>query len=333
MNKKEVNRGKMLLIDALFAIVLLALLVVTGAVFAQGGKEYPSQNINVIVQYSAGGGTDVSVRGVLQAVEGLPTGVSFAVSNVTGGAGLIGLNQVMTSEADGYTLGVLNTDLVINYCLGRTKISVDDFEPIACALIDPFVLIARSDAPYKTFGEFIEYAKAHPGEVVVGDTGVGAAPSLAVLAIEQRYGVEFKVVSYGGSADCVTAIAGGHIDATIAQTVNAASQVKAGTMNFIVALANERLTTYPEIPTLKEYDPDVDFEFPGFCIISVKKGAPEEAITYLRNKIRPAVDSPAFQETLEKMGMQTINYDGEEAKAFLAAQLEQYSKLCANIQI
>ena len=315
------------------AVVLMAMLMVTCALFAQGEKEYPSQNINVIVQYSAGGGTDVSVRGVLQAVEGLPSGVSFAVSNVTGGAGLIGLNQVMTSEADGYTLGVLNTDLVINYCLGRTTISVEDFEPIACALIDPFVVITRTDAPYSTFDEFIEYVKAHPGEVTMGDTGVGAAPSLAVQAIEKHFGVKFKSVTYGGSADCVTAIAGGHIDATIAQTVNAASQVKAGTMKYLVALADERLTTYPDIPTLKEFDSTVDFAFPGFCIISVKKGTPDSVVEYLRDKIRPAVDSASFKETLEKMGMQTINYTGEEAKEFLSKQLEQYSKLCAEIEV
>jgi len=315
------------------SIVLLALSVMSGSLFAQGEKEYPNQNINVVVQYSAGGGTDVSVRGVLQGVEGLPSGVSFAVSNVAGGAGLIGMNQVMTADADGYTLGVVNTDLVINYCLGRTKISVDDFEPIACVLIDPFVLIVRADGPYKTFKEFIDYAKAHPGEVTMGDTGVGAAPSLAVLAIQQHFGVKFKVVSYGGSSDCVTAIAGGHIDATIAQTVNAAAQVKAGKMVFLAALSDERLTTYPDIPTVKETDATVDFAFPGFCIISVKKETPTDRIEWLRNKIRPAVDSASYKETLTKMGMQTINYDGPATKKFLTEQLEQYSKLCKLIEV
>lgn len=317
-----------------FVVLLVALVVSLGMVYAQGAQEYPSRNINVIVQYSAGGSTDISVRGVLDAAKNaLPSGISFAVSNVTGGAGLIGLNQVVTSPSDGYTLGVLNTDLVINYCLGRTKISVEDFEPIAAALIDPFVLITDAKAPYQDFKQFIEYAKAHPGEIVVGDTGMGAAPSLAVLAIEQFFGVDFKTVSYGGSADCVTAIVGGHINATIAQTANAASQVKAGNLKFIASMSEERLSTYPEVPTMKESYPAVDFFMPGFCIISVKADTDPSQVEYLRSVIRPAVDSDAFKKTLKTVGMQTINMDGAETKAFLSAQLALYSKLCKSITL
>jgi len=315
-------------------MILMVLLVIFPIVFAAGTSEYPNQNINVIVQYSAGGGTDLSVRGVLDAAKGsLPSGISFAVSNVTGGAGLIGLNQVVTSPSDGYTLGVLNTDLVINYCLGRTKISVKDFEPIACALIDPFVLIVSAKAPYKTFKEFIDYAKAHPGEIIMGETGMGAAPSLAVLAIEQFFGVDFKTVSYGGSADCVTAIVGGHINATIAQTVNAASQVQAGNLIYVASMSEERLSTYPNVPTMKESYPEIDFFMPGFCIISAKADVDMAKIEYLRKIIQPAIDSPAFQKTLKTMGMQTINMNGEETKAFLAHQLDLYSKLTKGIVV
>ncbi|ADK79910.1 tripartite tricarboxylate transporter substrate binding protein [Sediminispirochaeta smaragdinae] len=317
-----------------FLALIVTFLLFSGEVFANGEKEYPNQNINVIVQYSAGGGTDLSVRGVLDAAkETLPSGTNFAVSNVTGGAGLIGLNQVVTSPSDGYTLGVLNTDLVINYCLGRTKISVEDFEPIACALIDPFVLIAAADAPYTTFEEFIEYAKAHPNEIVIGETGMGAAPSLAVLAIEQFFDVKFKTVSYGGSADCVTAIVGGHINATIAQTVNAASQVQAGNLRFLASMSEERLSTYPDVPTMKESYADIDFFMPGFCIISAKADVDPAKVEYLRSVLRPAIDSDAFQKTLKTMGMQTINMDGAETKAFLADQLKLYSKLCKDISV
>jgi tripartite-type tricarboxylate transporter receptor subunit TctC len=315
-------------------VVLIVALVASSMVFANAQKEYPSQNINVIVQYSAGGGTDLSVRGVLDAAKGsLPAGVNFAVSNVTGGAGLIGLNQVVTSPSDGYTLGVLNTDLVINYALGRTKISVADFEPIACALIDPFVLIVDAKAPYKSFKEFIEYAKAHPGEIIVGETGMGAAPSLAVLAIEQFFGVDFKTVSYGGSADCVTAIVGGHIQATIAQTVNAAAQVQAGNLRYVASMSAERLSTYPNVPTMKESYPEMNIFMPGFCIISVKADVDASKVEYLRSVIRPAIDSAAFQNTLKTMGMQTINMDGAQTKAFLADQLKLYTELCKNIVV
>ena len=157
--------------------------------------DYPKQNINVVVQYSAGGGTDLSVRGVLDGVKDVP--VNFSVSNVTGNGGLIGLTQVANSKADGYTLGVVNTDFIINMVLGNTDMTLDTFSPLACALRDPFVLIIGNNENYSTLEEFVDYAKAHPGEIVVGETGTGAAPTrirdnvgipieLALAAADQR---------------------------------------------------------------------------------------------------------------------------------------------------
>ena len=108
--------------------------------------DYPKQNINVVVQYSAGGGTDLSVRGVLDGVKDVP--VNFSVSNVTGNGGLIGLTQVANSKADGYTLGVVNTDFIINMVLGNTDMTLDTFSPLACALRDPFVLIIGNNENY-----------------------------------------------------------------------------------------------------------------------------------------------------------------------------------------
>ena len=100
-----------------------------GAGSASPTMDYPKQNINVVVQYSAGGGTDLSVRGVLDGVQDVP--VNFSVSNVTGNGGLIGLTQVANSNADGYTLGVVNTDFVINIVLGNTDLTLDSFSPLA----------------------------------------------------------------------------------------------------------------------------------------------------------------------------------------------------------
>lgn len=318
-------------------VVALAMAVVMAAGGLMGcskKEEYPSQNINVIVQYSAGGGTDLSVRGVLDAAaEDLPSGVNFAVSNVTGGAGLIGLNEVMNASSDGYTLGVVNTDLIINMCLGRTEMTLDDFTPVASALMDPFVLIVSADAPYQTFEEFIDYAKEHPGEVAVGDTGIGAAPTLAVSALQQHFGIEFKNVTYDGSADCVTAIVGGHIDATIAQSVNAASQVEAGNLAIIATMADERMATYPDVPTMKEIYPDIDFAMLGFCIISTKSDVETEKTDYLAEILQKAVDSDSYQERLVSMGMQTVNMNTEELRTFLDQQMEMYAGLCEGIEV
>ena len=289
---------------------------------------YPNQNVNVIVQYSAGGGTDLSVRGVLDGVKDFPQ--NFSVSNVTGNGGLIGLTQVANSKADGYTLGVVNTDFIINIILGNTELTLDSFSPLACALRDPFVLIVGNNENYSTLEEFVAYAKAHPGEIVVGETGTGAAPTLAITAMEKALGIDVTNVTYEGSADCVTAIVGGHIDATFAQPSNARAQVEAGNVKILGSLSNNRLEAYPDIPTFAEIFPDeIDYEMMGFCVISCPAAVDPAIQEYLSDSLRQGVESDTFANTLETLGMQTEDLSQEELKTFLNDQMELYTKLLA----
>lgn len=293
---------------------------------AESELKYPEQNINVVVQYSAGGGTDLSVRGVLDGVKDVP--VNFSVANVTGNGGLIGLTQVANSKADGYTLGVVNTDFVINIVLGNTDLTLDSFAPLACALKDPFALIIGNNENYSTLEEFVAYAKAHPGEIVVGETGTGAAPTLAIQAIEDALGIDVANVTYEGSADCITAIVGGHIDATFAQACNATAQMEAGNCKIIGVLANDRLKAFPDVPTFTEIFPDeVDFEMMGFCVISTQAEVDPAIQEYLSEKLRSGVDSESCAQTMETLRMQTMNMTADELKVFLEEQLALYTEL------
>ena len=287
---------------------------------------YPDHNINVIVQYSAGGGTDLSVRGVLDGVKDFP--VNFSVSNVTGNAGLIGLTQVANSEPDGYTLGVLNTDFVINSVLGNTKLTVDDFSPLAAALLDPFVLIIGNNPNYSNLEEFVAYAKAHPREIKIGETGIGAAPTLAVHALENALGIQLSSVTFEGSSECVTSLVGGHIDATIAQACNATNQVKAGNAHIVGIIAKDRLKAFPDVPTFMEIFPkEVDFEMMGFCLISVPAKVDSNIQQYLSDNIRKGISSDSFKKTLESLGMQTTDMSREDMISFVKAQQELYKEL------
>lgn len=294
-----------------------------------GLNGYPNQNVNVVVQYSAGGGTDLSVRGVLDGVPDFP--VNFSVANVTGNGGLIGLTQVANSAADGYTLGVMNTDFIINIILGNTDLTVDDFSPLACALMDPFVLIIGNNENYSTLEEFVAYAKEHPGEIVIGETGTGAAPTLAITAMENALGIDVSNVTYEGSADCVTAIVGGHIDATFAQPSNATAQVEAGNAKIIGTLSNERLPAFPDVPTFAEVFPDeIDYEMMGFCIISSPAGVDPAIQSYLSENLRKGVESESYANTLSSLGMQTENLSPEELSDFLDQQMDLYTDLLSS---
>ena len=123
----------------------------------------------------------------------------------------MGATQFTNAAADGYTIGVLNCDLVLNNVMGNTDITYDQFAPLACIENDPYLFVVSKDAPYQTFEEFVEYAKANPGTVTVADTGSGAAPHLAYLALVQDLGLDLKTVAYDSAADSVVAVVSGEV--------------------------------------------------------------------------------------------------------------------------
>lgn len=245
-------------------------------------------------------------------------------------------SQVREKEIDGLTqvIGyakVMGAEFIINIILGNTDLTVDDFSPLACALMDPFVLIIGNNENYSTLEEFVAYAKEHPGEIVIGETGTGAAPTLAITAMENALGIDVSNVTYEGSADCVTAIVGGHIDATFAQPSNATAQVEAGNAKIIGTLSNERLPAFPDVPTFAEVFPDeIDYEMMGFCIISSPAGVDPAIQSYLSENLRKGVESESYANTLSSLGMQTENLSPEELSDFLDQQMDLYTDLLSS---
>ena len=220
--------------------------------------DYPTKDITVVVPYGAGGTTDLCVRGVLDAVDKSVVTKNFIVSNVTGGSGLVGASQFVNAKSDGYTIGVLNCDLVLNNVLGNTDITSDQFVPLACIENDPYLFVVSKDAPYQTFEEFVDYAKAHPGEVTVADTGAGAAPHLGYLALTQDLGLDLKTVSYDSAADSVVAVVSGEVQAAITASGAAVGQMDGGNIVPLAVTSNERLSTYPDVPAMGELYTELD---------------------------------------------------------------------------
>lgn len=309
----------------------LAVMVVLGLVMsfafaaaqAEKAETYPTKNIRVIVPFSPGGPTDLSVRSLLDSTHG----ATFAVENVVGGAGIVGLTKVATSPADGYTLGCVPVDLAINYVLGKTDISPLDFIPLACAIADPYTLVVKADAPYNTIEEFVNYVKANPGKVIIGDTGGGSAPNVCAIAVADFFGLDCKFVSYDGSADCVNAIAGGHIQGTFTQMAPAKGQLLAGNLKAIACVANNKMSAWPNIPTIKESYPDIDFEVAGWVFVCAYKGTDKAKCDYLEKILYEASASNEFQAKLANLGMSNVVMTRAEAEEYIKGQIKFYEKI------
>ena len=175
-------------------------------------QEFPSKPITVIVPWEAGGGTDSLARAfVNEAAKVFP--VPFTVVNRAGGSGAIGHSSGMTARPDGYTVTMITFELCSYKPLKRAEISYTGFKPVIQINEDPAAITVRADSPWTTLSEFLDYARAHPKEVTVGNSGPGAVWHLGALRLEKLAGVEFTHIPHDGAKPAVTQLLGGHIAA------------------------------------------------------------------------------------------------------------------------
>ena len=311
-------------------------LALVGCSSSDGDKtaDYPKENITVIVPYSAGGPTDMSVRALLDAASKyLPSGVSFMPENQTGAGGLIGMSATAASDNDGYTLGPIAVDLLMMKYEGKTQLGLDSFVPLAATMADPYgLLVAANNGKYDSVEEFVAYCKAHPGEVTVGNSGVGTATHLAAIAFERDFGITLNHVSYDGSADVVAAMAGGHLDASFTQMQPAKSQVEAGTLKMLGFLADERMESYPDIPTVSE-TMNSDTNFRGWVVVCAPAGTDQAKIDYLSDIFAKAVASDEYKAAIRNLGMEPVELTGTALNDMLKADDAKYAELCTGITL
>ena len=320
--------------------LLLAALMVCGSLAGCGSKitpeaegseggdapaaesTYPEKNITALVYWAAGGTTDTCVRSAINAIPDDMLSKNIIVSNVAGGSGLVGATQFVKSAADGYTIGVLNCDLVLNHALGNTDISSDQFIPLACIEQDPYLFLVPSDAPYDTFEEFVDYVKANPGTLSVGDTGSGAVPHLVYTVLNKQLGLDLKTVAYDSSADSVIATVSGECDSTITAPGAAAGQLEAGTLKAIACSGAERLAAYPDVPCMSEsYEELKDMNILSWIMVVALKDTPADAVSYLQEIFTAAATSDEYRETLESLSFQAVPaMDNDEMLQFVADQ-------------
>ena len=292
-------------------------------------SSYPEKDLTALVYWAAGGTTDTCVRSVINAIPEGMLDKNIIVSNVAGGSGLVGATQFVNSSADGYTIGVLNCDLVLNHALGNTDISSDQFIPLACIEQDPYLFLVPADAPYDTFEEFVDDVKANPGTSSIGDTGSGAVPHLVYTVLNKFLGLDMKTVAYDSSADSVIATVSGECDATVTAPGAAAGQLEAGTLKAIASSGAERLSAYPDVPCMSEsYEELKDMNILSWIMVVALKDSPSDAVSFLQEIFSAAATSDEYAKTLSDFSFQPVPaMDNAAMLAFVADQADYYASV------
>jgi tripartite-type tricarboxylate transporter receptor subunit TctC len=291
--------------------------------------EFPTKEVQIIIPWAAGGATDLIFR-ALAATTGKFFGKAVIVVNRPGGAGAVGYTECMQAKPDGYTLVSAITPLTILPHQVTTAFTYKNFDPVINVVRDPGMFLVRSDAPWKSLKEFLDYAKKHPDMITVGNSGAGGGVHLIALAFEKTAGVKFNHIPFAGGGPSVTAILGGHINAVSVSPPEGIEHVKAGKLKIIALFAEKRFELFPDVPTVKEQG--VDFVMGQWRGLAAPKGTPPDAIKKLHDAFKQGMDDPVFQKNAKDMVVNLSYLGPEDFGKLMAADHEFYGKLVKEIK-
>ena len=318
MNLNPTRRGALRLAAAGAGAVLMAL---SGAALA---ADFPARQIELIVPFQPGGGTDGVARAFGEAArKHIPQ--SIVVLNKPGASGAIGWTDMINAKPDGYKLAVVTVELVTLKPMGLAKFSYDDVTPIIQFNADQAAITVRADAPWNTIEEYLAAAKKEPGKMGVGNAGNGSIWHFAATALGDKTGIKFNHIPFQGAGPAVLALMGGHVDSVAVSPAEVAQQLQAGKLKMLTVMADQRLKNFDKVPTLKEKG--IDLTIGTWRGIAGPKNMPPEVVNFLKTAAKKTVDEPSFLEVLSKQNLGFVYRDDKGFRDQMAKDATYFTDL------
>ena len=285
---------------------LLAIAVLAGAASAAAAQSYPSRPVTMIVPFPPGGNTDIMAR-ALQTELSKALAQSVIINNKGGAAGTLGILDLVRADADGYTMALTpNNPITAQPHMQPLRFGMDTFRYICLTYYAPYVLIAGPKAPFKTFAEFVTFAKAKPENLVYGHPGVAGQPHLVMLSVLKAIGADGLGVPFQGAGPMAHALLGG----TVMAITESPAVARASNLPILAALSDERIAGLPDVPTMKELGfPALGFSAGGL-IVPAK--TPDAAVDVLEKACAKAAVAPEYKAVVERMGAEPRYLPGAE---------------------
>ena len=304
-------RAKFSLIGALMGALL--------ATAASAQEIFPSRPIQMIVPFPPGGVADITARPTAHVMTRLLK-QSVVVVNKPGAGGSVGAAQAARAAPDGYTtllaLSSISVLPVADRLQGRPPAyELNQFAPIALISADPTVLVVRADGPYQTLKDLVEAAKAKPGTINYGSSGVYGTLHVAMEIFAGAAGLKLFHIPYQGGGPAVAALLGGQIEALASGPSAAIGQIKGGKMRALAVWGDKRLAAMPEVPSMKELGYDATFYI--WSGLFAPAATPPAILAILRDAARRTVEDPEFKEAMAKVETPIAYLDAPEFKAFV----------------
>jgi tripartite-type tricarboxylate transporter receptor subunit TctC len=283
---------------------------------AQAQTDFPGKNpVELVVLFPAGSSADVSAR-VLAEGMAKDLGVPVTISNRPGGGGTVGYKYVAASRPIGHTLVWNSNSVSTTFYSGASDVDYQAFAPVARVTVEIPAVVVQAKSQWKTLHDMIEYARANPGMLKVGNSGSGSHTHMASAALFEAAGVDVLEVPFG-SSQVVPSLMGGFVDAVVQLPSAVVPQVKGGTMRVLAVLGSKRDPVFPEVQTAQELGVKVA-PLDLWRGVAVARGTPKPVIARLEKAVHAAMDSPEFKTAGEQLGFVPAFMPADEFGALIA---------------
>jgi tripartite-type tricarboxylate transporter receptor subunit TctC len=304
-------------------VALLLSLLVAGPSYA---LDYPTRPVRFIVSFAAGGPNDTIAR-LLGQYLAEQLGQAVVVEDHVGAGGNIGMQDVLNSTPDGYTIGFVAPNNAINQTLYQ-NIPFDfvrDSTPIAGVMSLANVMEENLAFPAKSLAEFLALAKTEPGKINFGSGGVGTSPHMSGELLQAMTGIKLTHVAYRGSAPATTDLLGGQIPVMFDNLPGAIQNIKAGKVRALGVTTTKRVAELPDVPTIGETVPG--YEVSVWYGVSGPKGIPAEIVAKLNTAVNAALAKPELKQRFHQLGGEVMPMSPAAFGKLVADETAKWAKV------
>ncbi|MZQ90951.1 tripartite tricarboxylate transporter substrate binding protein [Frigidibacter albus] len=295
--------------------------------------DYPERQITIVIGFPPGG-ADVFTRMIAEHMT-RELGVPVVVENRPGASGTIGAQAVATARPDGYTILFATNGNAANAKLLYPNLPYDpqtDLRPIMRLGTSSMVITAGAQQPYTNLAEFIDFAKANPGQVSVAHPGIGGLGHVAMEYIKREAGIDVKIIPYTGSGTLIPDLLAGHIQASSDSMPSYLPYVQEGTVRYLAQLGPERNPLMPgDVPTLRESG--IDFESYIWYSLLGPAGMPDEAVQVINDTVTEYLNMPETIAALEKLMITAGPTDPQGLADTITRELQTWGPIIKDVGV
>ena len=287
--------------------------------------QYPDKPIKIIVPFPAGDGLDIQARMIGQKLSET-LGQQVLIDNKPGAGTLIGVEAAAKSPADGYTLVLVTTTYAINPSL-RDKVPYDplkDFTPLIQTTAVPLVVVANNNFAPNNFSEVMVMAKLKPGEISMGNSGLGTAAHIGMEMLNNFAGIKFNHVPYKGIPPALTDMIGGRLQLLCTSPAQVMGSIREGKIKPVFVTSAKRMAQLPQVPTVQESGVQ-GYDVNAWVGLMAPAGTPQAIIQKLNREIAAIITSPEMKSRLSNDGSEVIASSPEAFATHIRRELEKWS--------